>query len=123
MNRLRTQLGRDSAPAALAAALLALVFATPSRAGSEDHGRQTLTTTVQYEDLDLSTMPGARTLYQRIVTAARRVCPADQSRSPKLAREIRECRAAAIDQAVGGIGSPQLAAVRAARLGTAVPTS
>ena len=107
------------AAAATALALLTLLGTGPAQAGADEHGVQTLTTSVRYDDLDLSTNAGARTLYQRIVTAARRVCPDDQSRSPKLARAVRQCRAAVINEAVSEIGSPQLAAVRAAHLGTA----
>lgn len=108
-----------SAATATAVALLTFTGTGPAQAAADEQGIQTLTTSVRYDDLDLSTDAGARTLYQRIVTAARRVCPDDQSRSPKLARAVRQCRAAAIDEAVSEIGSPQLAAVRAARLGTA----
>ncbi len=107
--------GRWTAAAFLATATLALLVTVPARAETGAHGVQTLTATVRYDDLDLTTEAGARTLYQRIVTGARRVCPDDQSRSSKLARAVRQCREAAIDGAISQIGNPQQAAVRAAQ--------
>jgi UrcA family protein len=62
------------------------------------------TKTVKFADLDISTADGARTLYDRIVTAARSVC-----RDSDLGTE-RTCRARAVADAVAGVGSPLLTA-------------
>jgi UrcA family protein len=69
---------------------------------------------VDYTDLDLTTSAGIETLYHRIVEAARRVCP--QTNGPAalaVKSRIRECREAAIADAVAQINDPRLAAVHA----------
>ena len=62
------------------------------------------TKTVRFVDLDISTADGAQTLYERIVVAARSVCRDTD------ARLERDCRARAIADAVGRVGSPLLSA-------------
>jgi len=70
---------------------------------------------VAYRDLDLTSTAGIDTLYQRIVSASRQVCPAMPPGRVALAVKstIHECRAAAVERAVAQIANPQLAAVHA----------
>jgi UrcA family protein len=68
---------------------------------------------VSYNDLDLSSADGVRTLYRRISFAARQVCPADDSMQPERIAMAYNCRQAAIARAVSAVHSPQLAALSA----------
>jgi UrcA family protein len=69
------------------------------------------TMVVSYGDLNLSTTEGNATLLQRITTAARRVCPLEDSRNLARAAYSNSCRAEAVARAVHDINSPQLAAL------------
>ncbi len=73
------------------------------------------TMVVQYGDLNLATEAGARTLYRRLATAARQVCPFEDSKSPREMAYNNTCRAQAIARAVHEINSPQLAALHSDR--------
>ena len=77
----------------------AAAVAAPSRVGD------VATKVVRFNDLDLSTAVGARTLYERISTAARVVC------RDAAYTEMRECKARAVDEAVRAVGSPLLSSV------------
>jgi UrcA family protein len=70
--------------------------------------------TVSYADLDLSKPAGAKTLYGRIVSAARRVCNANGYRDLERINKAQVCTDHAIDTAVKEVGSPQLSALRSA---------
>ncbi len=70
--------------------------------------------TVRYGDLNLSTDAGAKTLYARISTAARQVCPSVESRDLSHLSAAHACQRAAIDRAVHSVNSPHLAAAYAA---------
>jgi len=67
---------------------------------------------VSYADLDISKPAGAKTLYQRIVSAANRVCSADNYKYLPTRNGVRECTDTAIDKAVKDVGSPALSALR-----------
>ncbi len=66
---------------------------------------------VSYGDLDLSSTVGVHTLYNRIATAARQVCPFDGDLDLERNAVARACRAAAIERAVAQVHSEQLAAL------------
>jgi UrcA family protein len=68
-------------------------------------GDEFVTRVVRFNDLDISTAAGARTLYGRIASAARAVC---REHTYDLARD---CRARALDDAVHGVGSPLLISI------------
>jgi len=71
--------------------------------------------TVNYSDLDLNTPAGLATLYQRISSAAARVCPGSSDISDLHGQIYTQaCRAAAVHRAVQAIGSPMLAQVEVA---------
>jgi len=72
---------------------------------------------VTYTDLNIATDAGARTLYRRIATAARQVCPRGEgSIIPKMDEVSRTCIREAIARAVREVNSPRLAEVEAAEL-------
>jgi UrcA family protein len=101
---------KTTSRAVLALSTLALLgwsattLAAPSRVGD------IATKVVRFKDLDLSTAEGARTLYERITFAARIVCRDADS------REMRECRARAVDDAVRAVGRPLLSSVHRSTL-------
>jgi UrcA family protein len=63
------------------------------------------TKTVNLRDLDLGKADGARTLYDRITSAARTVCR-DADR-----RSMRTCRTHAVEEAVNRVGNPLLSSI------------
>lgn len=73
------------------------------------------TVAVRYDDLNLATAAGANTLYHRISSAARKVCPDPFSRDLLVVAASERCQAQAIAQAVREVNSPQLAMVHASR--------
>ena len=73
------------------------------------------TRVVSYGDLNISTDAGALALYQRLATAARKVCPLEDSRDLVRIASINRCRTDAVARAVHDINSPRLAAVYAGR--------
>lgn len=77
-------------------------------------------TTVYYSFRDLASDPGTHALYERIVSAARTVCPGSGSRDLGEFAASRECQREAVSRAIHQIGSSRLAAVyshKAARHG------
>jgi UrcA family protein len=62
--------------------------------------------TVNYRDLNLSTIAGATTLYQRLTHAARSVC--DEGPGVDAYREWKSCYQAAIADAVAKVNNPLL---------------
>jgi UrcA family protein len=104
------------------AALMLGSIATAAPAAAAD--RPPATEAVSYGDLDLSTDNGARVLARRIRKAAQEVCRdlifGKHDIVP--ARSYRDCRDAAIADAVGAVGSERLSRVALAR-GVATPTA
>ena len=74
------------------------------------------TVVVRYGDLDLSTQEGVQTLYKRISSAARQVCPSADPRMLASLDYSHACRAAAVARAVSQVHSSQLAALHAERV-------
>jgi UrcA family protein len=103
--------------AARDAAFVTLVTTGALGAATAVHAAQTnpepAHVAIDYADLDLATSAGVDTLYHRIVQAARRVCPQSGPTSLATKSRIRECRAAAVAEAVARINDPRLAAVHA----------
>jgi len=79
-----------------------------------DSGTDVLSAIVKYTDLDLATHQGSLELYQRIVAAARQVCPLANTADLSALASSRACETRAIARAVSEINSPALAAVYAA---------
>ncbi len=74
--------------------------------------------TVNYADLNLSTEKGSRTLYDRLVVAARQVCPesADTFLALSVNRDAQRCITDTIQRAVKEIKHPKFAEVAASRM-------
>jgi UrcA family protein len=70
---------------------------------------------VHYSDLNLATEQGTLALYQRIVSAARQVCPANTGPNARLAAQARRCVDEAVARAVQEVQSAKLAELQAAR--------
>lgn len=99
----------------LAGCLLAGTLSVAQAASPEATDAGVPTLVVSYGDLNLSTTEGNATLLQRITTAARRVCPLEDSRNLARAAYSNSCRAEAVARAVHDVNSPQLAALYAVR--------
>ncbi len=100
-----------------AVAAVAAVTAFADTAAATDHSE-----VVSYSDLDLSSPEGVRTLNQRIVQAAHRICRAEQGTGLVPLSEYQDCRQSAIsaasvtrDQAITRLAGTGTAQVRAAR--------
>jgi UrcA family protein len=85
--------------------MIALLGWSTTTLGAPSRVGDVATKVVRFKDLDLSTAEGAQTLYERISAAARSVC------RDAGAREVRKCRARAIDAAVRAVGRPLLSSV------------
>jgi UrcA family protein len=73
----------------------------------------TRSTVVKFDDLDLSSDAGARTLYQRITRAAGRMCVDASDRFPQF--EYRNCVQRAVNDAVAKVDRQTLYAVHQSR--------
>ena len=97
-----------AAAVALAAGLAAL--ALPAHAQNSKPDPVVQHTDVTYGDLDLSTAKGARAMYTRIQSAARRVC-GQPSKEIEEKRAFDACVASAANQAVADLDSPLVTAL------------
>jgi UrcA family protein len=68
--------------------------------------------TVRYSDLDISTVEGAKALYQRIRAAARHVCDLSTGGDAVLHAAEKACVDTAIDNAVRKVDAPALTSLR-----------
>ena len=72
---------------------------------------------VKYDDLNLATKEGSRVLYNRLESAAERVCPrVGVVTELRRNQEVRQCVTASVERAVKEVRSPQLAEVAASKL-------
>jgi len=67
---------------------------------------------VSYADLNLSTEQGSRVLHQRLVAAARQVCPSNVGPDARQLSQSRRCVASAVERAINDVRDPKLAATR-----------
>ena len=100
------------------AAIGAAVFASATIAASAaNHGP---TRVLTYAPASLATAQGVAALYERIVAAAKAVCP-PYLHGPltflPAQQLVRECRKTAVDNAVRQIGNRRLASIEALRKG------
>ena len=72
-------------------------------------GAETRSVTVNFADLDLSKPAGAKTLYVRLESAARKVCSPAVQRDLAAHRDWRNCFADALDNAVAETGAVAVA--------------
>jgi UrcA family protein len=99
---------RSFSRAAALASVVGLLGIAPALASNPANGPRTMTVT--YRDLNLSTVAGATTLYQRIKGAARWVC-GDEGRRFDEQRQWKSCYRGAIAGAVATVHIPLLTAV------------
>ena len=98
---------------ALAALSTAALLGSPAVASAAQPSDEILQTAVYYNALDLSSEQGTQALYQRLVSAARAVCPGYDSRDLAAYADSRACQRAAVARAVVQIGDARLASVQA----------
>jgi UrcA family protein len=101
------------AVAAIGALAAAALLASPAAASAAQAAADSPQTTVHYSLRDLSSDRGTQALYRRIVSAARTVCPAGDSRDLVAFAASRQCQRQAVARAVAQIGSARLAALHA----------
>jgi len=75
----------------------------------------TSSVSVRYDDLNLSSAAGVNSLYHRISSAARDVCPGVYSRDLYVAAAAHRCEADAVAKAVSEVNNPHLAMLHTAR--------
>lgn len=78
---------------------------------------QTRSRAVQFQDLNLMTEDGVRTLYNRLSGAARHVCGTRESRDLVRLSDWKSCYSNALDQAINDLNHPLVNALHAARDG------
>ena len=110
---------RGLTTAAAMAGALACAAATGVQAGSNPSSNaDPHWTKVSLADVDLGSDQGARVAFQRIQTAAQRLCGEDPAaRNVDLTSPYATCLQATIDHAVGVLDSPRVTALDAAHLG------
>jgi UrcA family protein len=92
----------------IATSTLFLAATGVARAATADD--QVPSKAVRYDDLNLSTESGTHTLYERIASAAKQVCPATDGHNLSAIAAAHDCERAAIDRAVQQVNNPRLAA-------------
>lgn len=102
--------------AAMGALAMAAALASPTIASAAQPSAAVPQTTIYYSFRDLATDRSTRALYERIVSAARTVCPAYDSRDLGAYADSRECQRQAVARAVRQIGNGRLAAVYSHKL-------
>jgi UrcA family protein len=100
-----------AAVVALGVLTAAASLASPKVAAAGEPSAAGLQTRVYYYQRDLSSEPGIRSLYRRIVNAAEEVCPGSDSRYLDEVAARKECERRAIARAIAQIGNGRLAYV------------
>ena len=91
--------------------LLAATAAANTAWADANPVRRNVSIEVEYTDINLTTTAGAKTLYGRIVRAARTACGPTETRSAAMMSAHRSCLKEAVDGAVEKIGSAKLTAL------------
>jgi UrcA family protein len=93
--------------AARSAALLltCILVGTHAFAGNSD---PVSSETVKYQDLNIDSLAGVTALYQRIHSAAKRVCDVDRDRNLAMQEKAQTCTSKAEAGAVALVNSPSL---------------
>ncbi len=102
-----------AALAALGALTAAALLASPALAAAAQPAADAPQTAIYYSFSEHSTDQGTHALYQRIVSAARTVCPGYDSQDLGAFADSRQCQRQAVARAIHQIGSARLAAVHA----------
>jgi UrcA family protein len=107
---------RTLAALAVGALATAAWLGTPAIAAAGQPAAAAPQTSVYYSFRDLASDQSTRALYQRIVSAARSVCPGYDSRDLGDVAASRQCQRQAVAGAIRQIGSARLAAVYSHKL-------
>jgi UrcA family protein len=110
MTKMTHTLNGRTAALALTAAFTAFAAGTATAAPP---AADAPSATVRYDDLNLATEQGAHTLYRRIATVAKQVCPDGDIRDLSRLAHAQACQKEAIERAVRAVNSPHLAAAYA----------
>jgi UrcA family protein len=110
----RHAMTRQLALAALGTVVTVALLASPVSASAAQPSAVRAQTQVHYDLRELSSERGIRSLYRRIVRAAREVCPQSTAREGDVNAESAACRRRAIVRAIAEIGNERLAALDAA---------
>ncbi len=116
MSRFASHAAFRSRALAVGTLVTAASLASPAIAAAGESADAAPQTIVYYSFRDLASDEGARALYQRIVSAARTVCPGYDSRNLTDFAASRECQRHAIADAIRQVGSARLAAVYSQKL-------
>jgi UrcA family protein len=111
---------RSSLACMALASCAGLLGASTALAADRTDGTRSLT--VRYGDVNLATIAGATTLYQRIQGAAHFVC-GEAGRSWPEQRDWKDCYRGAINAAVASVNNPLLSAVHRSRGGEGAVTA
>jgi UrcA family protein len=99
---------------ALLSALAAIASASPRASAADQY--ITHSVKVSFADLNLDTSQGAAALYERIQSAARKVCSPESGERPiERYRDWRACREAAVGNAVAKVNRPLLSALHSSK--------
>jgi len=114
---LHTVLDAPRAAAAVFAAMVAASASTSFAQASAKEG-EIPSVTVEYGDLNLATEAGSRALYERLVVAAREVCPQEGGTLLALRQnlEAQRCIDGAVERAVKEVHNPKFAEIATSRM-------
>ena len=98
-----------------------LVLGSAPLAAADEGVGTTLSTTVQYAELDLTNPKAVEILHRRLTRAAEQVCAPLEGRELWRLRERRVCVASALSQAVENVDRPLLTRYHQERGGASVP--
>jgi UrcA family protein len=107
-------MSKSKSAASAAALLVACVFTASSAFAGEPDG-QLRTEDIMFQDLNLSTTAGINALYNRIHSAALRVCAVSEQRELGTASVSATCSKKAETQAIDKLNLPALSAFAANR--------
>ena len=97
--------------------VVVLFFLANAIAVGTAQAEEKLAVIVSYHDLNLASEEGSRVLYERLVSAARQVCPekSDTALALRLNRDAEQCVADAVERAVRQVRNPRFVELAAAK--------
>lgn len=104
------------------ALLAGLCTAAPLFSGVVAAAEPVRSVTVGYGDLNLESHAGIDTLYSRLQSAARQVCPTDSSTPLAAKLAYRACRQEALSNSIAKAGIPALVDMHDSQTGSSQPT-
>ena len=114
MNTVQTQRRAPTATHWISVMAAALVSAVGVQGVQAAPAEAAPSLVVHYDARSLATDGGVRTLYRRLESAARQVCPEESSRDLTSVAVAQQCREAAVARAIRDIDNPRLAQIVAA---------